>query len=604
MQLFYTVRAGDSLFQIAKRWELPAETIISANQLTPPYTIYIGQQLSIPPGVNMIRVNEGDTVFKLSQFFGVPQSVIIAENQLQDPYIIEVGQLLKIPPGIPFYIVQRGDTLFQLASRFNVKTRGENRPDLIKHVNNLQSNVIFPGMRLQIPYAPPGDEGLIAYTAYSEGRFDIELYNPGDGSNVKLTNGLADNFSVPFWSNDSKKIAFVGKDKILYVINLDKKEIARIDQFTEELGVHLDWSPDSHMLVYIKDQYIIIYDVTTHQVERINQPGASDAEWFPSGEELLFQAPDQAGISQLFRIRSDGSGKQQLTRNTEGRYNNVRLSPDGTFVLYTTPGASISIIHTIELSTGRLIEIKGGPLAKNYFPEWSPDSKNIAYSATAFEDKGYFSLVRSTGRSGENDRTLAISNCFATPVTWSTDGRKISYLSGCHDQGNASEIWVVDINNPVPIQLVKGTHITALQWSPLHTSHLSKTYVNNLLKVQFNYPGDWVKVNEERYEGTDGFFQLSAITGNITIDEVCHNEAFHQLMPYGTQPEIKKVNIQKQDACLIVPSQDQSAEMKEQSALIIKYPIPIQIDGNNYQFFIMWADRTHIVELGATLTFL
>jgi TolB protein len=604
MQLFYTVRTGDTLYQIANRWEVPVNSLVAANNLTPPYTIYIGQQLSIPPGVNVVRVKQGDTVFRLSQYFGVPQSVIVEANRLQPPYVIQVGQLLNIPSGVPFYIVQRGDTLFQIARRFNVITGGQINHELIRVVNQLQSNVIFPGMRLHIPYAPPGDSGLIAYTSNRGGTYDIWLYNPSNGTNVKVTNGLAENFSVPVWSGDSRKIAFVGKDAILYVAYLDNEMIASIDQFDEGLGVHLDWSPDSYTLAYTKESDIILYDVTSHEVQRINQSGATDVEWFPSGEELLFQAPDSAGFSQLYRIQTNGTGKEQVTQNTEGRHNNVRLSPDGTFALYTTPGASISIIHTVDISTGNIVEIKGGPLAKNYFPEWSPNSRNIAYSSTAFEDRGYFSMIRSTGRRGENDRTLAISDCFATPVTWSSDGGKFAYLSGCNDQGAASEMWVVNVNHPAPIRLIEGVQITALQWSPTPIKYLTKTFTSNIYKVQLQYPAHWKKVNDERYEGPDGFFQISAISSDSTIDEVCHSEAFHQLMPYGSKPRINKRQIQNQEACLIFPSQDQPAEMGGQAALIVRYPQPIQIEGTTYNFFILWADQVHINNLSSSLTFL
>ncbi|MBT2686791.1 LysM peptidoglycan-binding domain-containing protein [Bacillus sp. ISL-47] len=49
MQNFYTVRSGDTLYGISSRWGIPADSLIAANHLKPPYTIYIGQQLSVPP---------------------------------------------------------------------------------------------------------------------------------------------------------------------------------------------------------------------------------------------------------------------------------------------------------------------------------------------------------------------------------------------------------------------------------------------------------------------------------------------------------------------------------------------------------------------------
>lgn len=603
MQIFYTVRPGDTLYQIASRWQLPVESLIAANNLETPYTIYVGQQLSVPPGVDVIRIRTGDTILKIAQFFGVPQSVIIEANRQNPPYILQAGQLLKVPPGTPYYVVQPGDTLFLIAKRFNVITRGLSNPELIKEVNLLPSKTIFPGMKLIIPYAPPGDQGLIAYTSNVGGDYDIWLYNPGNGENVQVTTGLGDSFTVPFWSPDSSRIAFVGKDIILYVLHFSEGTISRIDQFSEGLGVYLNWSSDSKTLVYAKQNDITLYSINTHQVRKINQPSATDVQWFPSGTELLFQAPDTSGISQLYRIRTDGTNIQQITQNTGSRFNDVRLSPDGSYVLYTTPGASISIICTLEISTGRIFEVRGGPLAKNYFPVWSPNSSTIAYSATAFEDVGYFSLIKTTGRRGENDVTRAISNCFATPVTWSPDGRKIAYLSDCSN-GMASEIWMIDILHPAPIRLREVAFITSLQWSPSPVVPLKKTYTNSVYKVQFQYPSHWKKVTDERYKGPDGFFQLSAISTDETINEICHDEAFHGLYPYGSEPRIIKAQIQQQEACFIYPSADQPPEMEGQAALIVRYPKPIQIGDSFYNFFILWADQEHLDEISSTLVFL
>ncbi|MFZ3580037.1 LysM peptidoglycan-binding domain-containing protein [Virgibacillus sp. DJP39] len=598
MQIFYTVRPGDTVYQIARRWALPIDSLIAANNLVSPYTIYVGQQLSIPPGVDAIRVRAGDTVFKIAQFFGVPQSVIFEANRLEPPYMLQVGQLLRIPPGIPYYVVQSGDTLYQIARRFNSNAK------LIREVNRLPSTIIFPGNRLIIPYAPSGGKGLIAYTSNRGGDYDIWLYDPSTGINKQITTGLGESFSIPFWSSDSKKIAFVGKNGILYIVQLDEGVIARIDQFMEGFGIYLDWSPDSQKLVYTKQNEIILYNIVTHQAQRINQPNATDVQWFPSGTELLFQAPDASGISQLFYIQTDGTDKRQITQNSSGAFNNVRLSPNGFYLLYTTPGVSISLIYILELSTGKIFEVKGGPLAKNYFPVWSPDSLTIAYSATAYEDVGYFSLINTTGNQGENEQTRALSDCFATPVTWSPDGRRIAYLSGCDNQGIASEMWVVDVFHPVPVRLIKGILITSLQWSPLPDSFIEKTYINTIYNVQFNYPIHWKQVGDLRYEGPDGFFQISAISTEEPINQVCENEAFHQLLPYGSEPRIVHTKIQEQEACFIFPSEDQPPEMRSQAALIIRYPTPIQIEGITYNYFILWADQEHINKISSTLAFI
>jgi TolB protein len=299
---------------------------------------------------------------------------------------------------------------------------------------------------------------------------------------------------------------------------------------SENDSLTLDWSPDSSMIAYAKQNQIILYHILSHQAQRILQPGVRDVQWFPSGVELLFVANDPSGFNQLYRIRRNGTGKIQMTENTTGTLNDVKLSPDGNFALYTSPGASISIIYTVELSTGTVYEIEGGLLAKNYYPTWSPDSLRIAYSATAFETQGYFSQIRVVSRRGENDQILAISNCFATPVTWSSSGRSIGYLSGCSQQEFATELWVIYVDHPVPIRQLTGSTLMSLQWSPLPITETPlNTFISQKYRVKFTFPSNWQKVNEERYEGEDGFFQISALSSDENLERVCRNEAFHRM---------------------------------------------------------------------------
>ena len=60
----------------------------------------------------------------------------------------------------------------------------------------------------------------------------------------------------------------------------------------------------------------------------------------------------------------------------------------------------------------------------------------------------------------------------------------------------------------------------------------------------------------------------------------------------------------RQEACLILPSADQPAEMREQAAYIVAYPQPVTIGGTTYRYFVLWADRRHINAIARTLTFL
>lgn len=132
-------------------------------------------------------------------------------------------------------------------------------------------------------------------------------------------------------------------------------------------------------------------------------------------------------------------------------------------------------------------------------------------------------------------------------------------------------------------------------------------YSNETYKVSLEYPSDWKvkKGYEDRYEGESGFFQIGAISGNEqSIDYVAENDAYHKLSPYGENPQIITTTISGQEARLILPSDDQSTEWLNQAGLIVKYPKDINIDGDFYSYFILWADTGHINKISKTIKFL
>lgn len=131
-----------------------------------------------------------------------------------------------------------------------------------------------------------------------------------------------------------------------------------------------------------------------------------------------------------------------------------------------------------------------------------------------------------------------------------------------------------------------------------------KKHVSGKLQVSLRYPARWKMTEEERFVGEDGFFQLSAAgSGESTLTEVCRNEAYHKLKPYGTKPLVKRTRHRRQDACLILPGIDQPREMRGQAAFLIQYPQPVTIGGQTYRFLVLWADKRHIQELADTIRF-
>ncbi|RME69904.1 MAG: LysM peptidoglycan-binding domain-containing protein [Chloroflexi bacterium] len=107
----YVVQPGDTLIEIALRFNLNPAELALVNNLPNPDLIYPGQALVLPqpgenqeadrPAVLTHTVRPGDTLFLIAQHYGVPMGTIIQANHLSNPDLIEVGQTLQIPLGPP-----------------------------------------------------------------------------------------------------------------------------------------------------------------------------------------------------------------------------------------------------------------------------------------------------------------------------------------------------------------------------------------------------------------------------------------------------------------------------------------------------------------------
>ncbi|MGI6777328.1 MAG: LysM peptidoglycan-binding domain-containing protein [Acetivibrionales bacterium] len=87
-------------------------------------------------------VRQGDTLYQLGKLFNISASVIKQNNKLSSNMIYP-GQVLDIPCAT--YTVKRGDTLYLIATRNGVSLNS------LRKANNKWDNYIYPGQRILIP---------------------------------------------------------------------------------------------------------------------------------------------------------------------------------------------------------------------------------------------------------------------------------------------------------------------------------------------------------------------------------------------------------------------------------------------------------------------
>lgn len=92
----HSVVAGDTLYTVAKNYNLPIRDIVHVNNLRAPFKLSTGQRLRLPPPQEY-QVQAGDTVYMVSLLFGVNSSEISRLNNLKAPYSLHSGQVLRLP---------------------------------------------------------------------------------------------------------------------------------------------------------------------------------------------------------------------------------------------------------------------------------------------------------------------------------------------------------------------------------------------------------------------------------------------------------------------------------------------------------------------------
>lgn len=96
---FVTVRKGDTLYSLARRYNVPMRDMIETNHLRPPYSLNIGQRLKMPDA-KIHTVEKGDTVYNISKRYNVDMRTLSRQNNISDPSGLRIGQKLVIPGSV------------------------------------------------------------------------------------------------------------------------------------------------------------------------------------------------------------------------------------------------------------------------------------------------------------------------------------------------------------------------------------------------------------------------------------------------------------------------------------------------------------------------
>lgn len=125
----YITRSGDSLEMIANKLNISLEKLQKVNNLYYLGELRAGSEIIIPDDskayFNYYTIEKGDSIYEIARRYNINPSLLAAMNGLKNEDYIYPGQEILIPKNnFSFYLTAEGDTLEMVANVFN-KTKSQ-----------------------------------------------------------------------------------------------------------------------------------------------------------------------------------------------------------------------------------------------------------------------------------------------------------------------------------------------------------------------------------------------------------------------------------------------------------------------------------------------
>ena len=161
----HVVKSGDKLFTIAQIYGTNVTTLQRINNKGRSVTIHIGEELKVPkvknaPATSAYVVRTGDTLYEIAQRYNMSVDELKNINRLKSNDLQPGDKLQVSSTGVKTaqapttstsktrtgtYKVSRGDNLYDIARKFHTSV------PYIKALNGIRSNTIKPGQKLRVP---------------------------------------------------------------------------------------------------------------------------------------------------------------------------------------------------------------------------------------------------------------------------------------------------------------------------------------------------------------------------------------------------------------------------------------------------------------------
>ena len=129
----YLIKEGETLEDIASKFNTSVDMILNINDIYSREYLRAGEEIIVPKNqesyFTYYTVNQGDTLYQIARKYNINPSLLALLNGLNMEDYIYPNQRLIIPKsGYSFYITKDGDTLEIVRDKFN-----KNLGDILKY---------------------------------------------------------------------------------------------------------------------------------------------------------------------------------------------------------------------------------------------------------------------------------------------------------------------------------------------------------------------------------------------------------------------------------------------------------------------------------------
>jgi tricorn protease len=302
-----------------------------------------------------------------------------------------------------------------------------------------------------------GRDGYIYFVSDRDGAGLTNIYRVSEsgGKADRVTSFKAGDVRWPAISTDGRVIVFEHdfgiwkldlNSKRATPINLNieaetQENLSEVQSFSSQADDY-DLAPNSRRIALSIHGEIFTAPVEEGDLKQVTEGPARDrsVNYSPDGKFLAYVS-DKSGREELYVVPVDGSAPAQQMTDIDALKLGYNWSPDSKEIAFS---ASDDKLRKLTVANKQLVELDSSRYGAFSTPVWSPDGKWLAYAKPDISRTTDIYVIASSGAEKEAHRVTSDSNNDASPQ-FGPDGRKLFFqrveATGNTSQPNSVQIY-------------------------------------------------------------------------------------------------------------------------------------------------------------------